>query len=177
MEINVKKTFLLVIDKDQKRRKETPAPELDINGERLRTMNLDEACRYLGYWGTRNGDMSVTKKVVREKAETARDLIKSNRSRPNWPPNCLQAKKLGRSDFRQPLLSGRKASWTAFKKSGCRRTRMHDRWHGQRQTPYTPFQPQKQVTSSRSHLGYSCKPNCSMQTSVCDTKMCQNKSC
>jgi len=73
MEINVKKTFLLVIEKDQK---ETPAPELEINGERLQTMNLDEACRYLGYWGTGNGDMSVTKKVVRKKAEAARDLIK-----------------------------------------------------------------------------------------------------
>jgi len=44
MEINVKKIFLLVIDKDQKRRKETPAPELEIHGERLQTMNLDEAC-------------------------------------------------------------------------------------------------------------------------------------
>ena len=40
MEINVKKIFLLVIDKDQKRRKETPAPELEINGERVQTMNL-----------------------------------------------------------------------------------------------------------------------------------------
>ena len=70
-----KKKILLVIDKDQKRKEETPAPELEINGERLQKMNLDEACRYLGYCGTGNVDMSVTKKVVREKAEAARDLI------------------------------------------------------------------------------------------------------
>ena len=41
MEINVTKIFLLVIDKDQKRRKETPVPDLEINGERLQTMNFD----------------------------------------------------------------------------------------------------------------------------------------
>ena len=45
MKINVKKKFLLVIDNDKKRRKETPAPELEINGERLQTMHLDETCR------------------------------------------------------------------------------------------------------------------------------------
>ena len=54
---------------------------------------------------------------------------------------------------------------------------MYGMWHGQRQTPYTRSQPQKQVTSALSHLEYSCKPYCSMQTSVCDTKMCQKKSC
>jgi len=36
MEINVKKTFLLVIDKDRKRRESMLAPDLTINGERLK---------------------------------------------------------------------------------------------------------------------------------------------
>ena len=36
MEMNVKKTFLPVIDKDRKRRESTPAPDLRINGERLK---------------------------------------------------------------------------------------------------------------------------------------------
>jgi len=76
MKINVKKTFLLVIDKDRKRRESTPAPDLRINGERLKTLDINEACRYLGYWGTRNGDMSATREVVREKARVACDLIK-----------------------------------------------------------------------------------------------------
>jgi len=39
-------------------------------------MNLDDACRYLGYWGTGNGDMRVTKEVVRQKIIAARDLTK-----------------------------------------------------------------------------------------------------
>ena len=56
MEINVKK-FLLVIVKDQKRRESTPAPDLRINGERLKTLDINEACRYLGKWG----DMSATR--------------------------------------------------------------------------------------------------------------------
>ena len=50
MEINVEKTFLLLIDKDQKRRKETPVADLEINSERLQTMNFHDACRYLGYF-------------------------------------------------------------------------------------------------------------------------------
>jgi len=37
IEINVKK-FLLVIDKDQKRRESMPAPDLRINNERLKTV-------------------------------------------------------------------------------------------------------------------------------------------
>ena len=73
-----KKTFLLEIDKDQKRRESTPAPDLRINGERLKTLDINDACRYLGYWGTGNGDMSATREVVREKARVARDLIKSH---------------------------------------------------------------------------------------------------
>jgi len=66
MEINLKKTFLLVIDKDRKRRESMPAPDVRINGERLKTLDIIDACRYLGYWGTGNGDMSATREVVRE---------------------------------------------------------------------------------------------------------------
>jgi len=39
-------------------------------------MNLDDACRYLKYWGTGNGDMGATKEVVRQNIIAARDLIK-----------------------------------------------------------------------------------------------------
>jgi len=68
MEINVKKTFLLVIDKDRKRRESMPAPDLGINGERLKTLDINDTCLCLGYWGMGNGDMSATRVEVREKA-------------------------------------------------------------------------------------------------------------
>ena len=61
MQINVKKMYLLVIDNEKKCREQEPAPLLTINGETLQAMNLDDACRYLGYWGTGNGDMRATK--------------------------------------------------------------------------------------------------------------------
>ena len=48
MEINGNKTVLLVIDKDRKRRESTPAPDLRINGKRLKTLDINDACRYLG---------------------------------------------------------------------------------------------------------------------------------
>jgi len=49
MEINVKRTFLVVIDKDRKRRASTPAPDLRINGEILKTLDINNACQYLDY--------------------------------------------------------------------------------------------------------------------------------
>ena len=45
MEINMKNTSVLVIDKDQKRRKATQAPYLEINDERLQTKNFNDACQ------------------------------------------------------------------------------------------------------------------------------------
>jgi len=51
MEINVKKTFLLVVEKDRKRRESMPAPDLRINGERLKTSDINNTCRYLAWHG------------------------------------------------------------------------------------------------------------------------------
>jgi len=79
MQINVNKKFLLLIDKDRTRRESTPAPDLRLNGERLKTLDINDTCRYLGYWGTGNGDLSATREVVREKARVVRDLIKATR--------------------------------------------------------------------------------------------------
>ena len=80
MEINFKNTFLLVVDKEQKRREHIPSIDLRMNGKRLKTLDINDACRYLGYWGTGNGhgDMSATREVVRKNVRVARDLIKSH---------------------------------------------------------------------------------------------------
>ena len=79
MQINVKKTYLLVIDNYKKHSKQL----LTINRETLQAMNLNDACRYLGYWGTRNSDMRATKEVVRQKIIAARDLIKCHSLTPD----------------------------------------------------------------------------------------------
>jgi len=52
MWITVEKDFLLVIDKDSKRREGMPAPDLRINGEHLKTLDNNDACWHLGHWGT-----------------------------------------------------------------------------------------------------------------------------
>jgi len=78
IQINVKKTYLLIMDNDNKRREQEPALLLTINRETLQALNLDDACRYLGYWGTGNGNMRATKEVVRQKIIAARDLIMAN---------------------------------------------------------------------------------------------------
>jgi len=104
MEINVKKTFLLVIDKDRKRRESTPASDLRINDERLKTLHINDACRYLGYWGTGNGDMSATREVVREKARLARDLIKSHPMMPELSAELFAQKGISAFWFSAALI-------------------------------------------------------------------------
>jgi len=44
-------------------------------------MNLGDGCRYVGYWGTGNGDMKATKEVVRQKIIEASNLIKCHQRR------------------------------------------------------------------------------------------------
>jgi len=67
---------LLVIDKDRNRRKSLPAPDLRIKWRTSQILDINDACRYLAYWGTGNDEMSTTREVVREKARVARYLIK-----------------------------------------------------------------------------------------------------
>jgi len=100
MEIYIRKTFLLVIDKDRKRRES----DLRINGERLKTLDINDACRYLGYWGTGNGDMIATREVVREKARVARDLIKSHPLTPELSAELFAQKGIGAFWFSAALI-------------------------------------------------------------------------
>jgi len=95
MQINVKKTCLLVIDDDKKRREQEPALLLKINGETLQEMNLDDVCRYLGYWGTGNGDMRATKEVVSQKIIAARDLIKCQHLTAELATELFKSKGMG----------------------------------------------------------------------------------
>jgi len=95
MQINVKKPYLLVIDNNEKRREQEPAPLLTINRENLQAMNLDDACRYLGYWGTGNSNMRATKEVVRQKIIAARDLIKCHSLTPELATEFFTSKGMG----------------------------------------------------------------------------------
>jgi len=77
---------------------------LTINGETVQAMNLDDACRYLGYWGTGNGDMRATKDVVRQKIIAARDLIKSHPLTPELATELFTSKGMGVFRFSAALI-------------------------------------------------------------------------
>jgi len=95
---------LFVIDNDKKRRQQEPAPLSTINRETLQAMNLDEACRYLGYWGTGNGEMRATKEVVRQKIIAARDLIKCHPLAPELAAKLFTSKGMGVFCFSEALI-------------------------------------------------------------------------
>ena len=104
MQINVRKTYLLVIDNEEKRREQEPAPLLTINGETLQAMNLDDACKYLGYWGTGNGDMRGTKEMVKQKIIAAYDLIKCHPLTPDLVTELFTSKGMGVFHFSAALI-------------------------------------------------------------------------
>jgi len=83
---------LLVIDNDKNSREQEPALLLTINGETLRATYLDDACRYLGYWGTGNGNMRATKEAVRQEMIAARDLIKCHPLTPELATELFTAR-------------------------------------------------------------------------------------
>jgi len=81
-----------------------PATDLNINGERLKTLDINDACRYLGYWGTGNGDVSATRQVVREKTRVARDLIKSHLLTPELSVELFAQKGISTFRFSAALI-------------------------------------------------------------------------
>jgi len=94
--------YLLVIDNDKKCKEQEPAPLLTIDGETLQALNLDDACRYLGYWATRNCDTRATKEVVRQKIIAVRDLIKCHPLTSELATESFSQQRYGSL----PLLSG-----------------------------------------------------------------------
>jgi len=74
------------IDKDWKLRASKPTPDLRISGERLKTLDIDDVGRYLGYWGMGNGYMSATREVVREKVRAVIAVLFRSRRESNPRP-------------------------------------------------------------------------------------------
>ena len=148
-----------------------PAPDLRINGERLKTLDINDACRYLGYWGAGNGDMSDTREVVREKVRVARELFKSHPLTPELSAELFAQKESAPSGSRRPSSNGRRVSWRVCEKSGYKRTKTHGTYHGQAQTLCTPSQLQRVAMSGPCRQVYSRRPCCSTLTNACGTNV------
>ena len=120
-----------------------PAPDLRINGGRLKTLDINDACQYLGYWGTGNGDMSATREVVREKARVARDLIKRHPLTPELSAELFAQQGIGAFQFSAALIEWSQSKLEGLKKSGYKRIKTHGTYHGQVQFLFTPSQLQR----------------------------------
>ena len=71
-----------------------PALLLTIYRETLQVMNLNYACRYLGYWDTGHSDMRATK-VVWQTNIVPRDLIKCHPPTPDLATELFTSKNMG----------------------------------------------------------------------------------
>jgi len=104
MEINIKKTFLLSIDQDLKRRESMLAPDLRINYERVKTLDIYDACQYLNYWSTGKVDMGTTREVINANAKVACDLIKSHSLTPELSAELFAQKGVSAFWFMAALI-------------------------------------------------------------------------
>jgi len=77
---------------------------LAINGETLQARDLDDACRYLGYWGAGNGDMRATNEVVRQQIIAASDLIKCHPLTPELATELFTSKGIGVFRFSAAII-------------------------------------------------------------------------
>jgi len=100
-----------------------PTPHLRINGEHLKTIDINDACRYLGYWG----DMSTTREVVREKARVSRDLIKSYPLTPELSAELFAQKGISAFQFSAALIE-----WSQSELEGLQKKQVQafkNAWH------------------------------------------------
>jgi len=117
--------------------KKRPAPLLTINGETLQAMNLDDACRYLEYRGTRNGKVRATKEVARQKIIAARDLIKCHHLTPELATELFTSKGMGIFLFSAALIE-----WSASELNDVKRLYIQaykNAWHLSRSTASALF--------------------------------------
>ena len=88
LKVNLKKTCMLIIDRCKKRRK--ILGRVTFRGEPIKAFKETESCGYLGFWGMANGDITVTKEKVKEKARNARDMLKHHPLTPQSPELVLE---------------------------------------------------------------------------------------
>jgi len=139
---------------------------------RLKTLDINDACLYLGYWGTGNGDMSASREVVREKARVARDLIKNHLlTQELFAELFAHCKESAPSGSRQPSSDDRRVSWRVCKKSRYKRIKMLCTYHGQPQTLYTPSQLQRVAMIAHCRQEYPRRPCCKTLINACGMKM------
>ena len=88
--------------------------------------SINDACWYLGYWGTAgNGDMITIREVVRDKARVARDLIKSHPLTPELSAKFFAQKGIGAFRFSAALIE-----WSHSELKGLQTIWVHiNAWH------------------------------------------------
>ena len=96
-------------------------------------MNRDDACRYLGYWGTGNGDMRATKEVVRQKIIATRDLIKCHHLTPELATELFTSKGMGVFCFSAARTEWSESELYDVKDCASKSTRTLGTCHGQQQ--------------------------------------------
>ena len=114
---------------------------MTIHGETLQAMNLDDACRYLGYWGTGNGDMRATKEVVMQKIIAARDLIKSHPLTPELATELFTSKGMGVFRFSAALIEWSESELNDVKRFCVQAYK--NAWHSPQSTTSALFTLQK----------------------------------
>ena len=134
-------------------------------------MNLNDACRCLGYWGTGSGNMTATKRVVRQKIIAARDLIKCHPLTPELATKLFISKGMGVFYFSPGLIE-----WSE-NDGASKPTRTLGTCHGKQHALSLSSRKYMQVRKAHCTWQYWHRSCCCMPRDACDMRMCLKKSC
>ena len=145
-------------------------------------MNLDDACRYLRYWGTGNGDMRATNEAGRRKIIAARDLIKCHPLTPELATELCTSKSMGVFRFSAALIE-----WSESELNDVKRLCVQaykNAWHLPRSTASVLFIFPKTHAGKESTLPMAVltqkllmHAECCMPRDACDMRTCLKQSC
>ena len=110
IKVNMKKTSIMEVDGDTRRRK-TPIT-VTYNGNLVRTTEENEAVRYLGFYVTANGNMVESIQRVFQKTQEATEIIQGHRLEHKEALGIFVSKAVGTFRFLSPLIPWTKKDLT-----------------------------------------------------------------
>ena len=103
LRVNHKKTCVMIIGQDTKKAYRDAG--LVYQGRPIRTLSPTVACRYLGLWGTANGDMTETKERIFQKTREARDMLEHHPLTPEQAVELFVSVGVGAFRYAAALVS------------------------------------------------------------------------
>ena len=148
IKVNMKKTSIMAVDGDTRRRK-TPIT-VTYNGNLVRTTEENETVLYLGFYTTANGNMVESIQRVFQKTQEATEIIQGHRLEHKEALGIFVSKAVGTFRFLSPLIPWTEKDLTKLSQKWPKHTKQTDT--SQNQLSPFPSSAQQKNTSYSTQL-------------------------